>query len=93
MTFVHSVGNEPSLKSLLKYLTRNGTMDSSAGPSGPEAFPFFRCLIAALTSSAVISTSRISSKNHQSLQYLAAAEHHSLLHSILFQNGHVSLYH
>ena len=69
MAFVHSVGNGPSLNSLLKYLTRNGTRESSAAfkislimPSGPAAFPFFRCVIAALTSSAVMSASRISSK-------------------------------
>ena len=69
MAFVHTDRNEPSLKSLLKYLTRKQTMDPSAAfkispimPSGPAAFLFYRCLIAALTSSAVISASRISSK-------------------------------
>ena len=85
MAFVHSVGNGPSLNSLLKYLTRNGTrvfcsfqnLTNNAIRPGSlsvlymsySCFDFFCCDICI----------EDFIKNIMSLHYLAAAEHHSIL--------------
>ena len=81
MAFVHSVGYRPELNNLFKYFTRKGTIAVSKAfrislimPPGPGDLLFFRCLIAAFTSSSLIPESKNSSTTDDSPSFSEFSE-------------------
>ena len=81
MALVHSVGYRPELTNLLKYFTRNGTIAVSKAfrislimLSGLGDLLFFRCLIAAFTSSLLTSESKNSSTTDDSPSFSECSE-------------------
>ena len=96
MALVHSVGYRPELTNLLKYFTRNGTIAVSKAfrislimLSGPGDLLFFRCLVAAFTSSSLTSESKNSSTTDDSPSYYECSEgKFSTSELKSFQSGH-----